>query len=109
MFLKWNNNNKSVGFLNLYAAPSVLFVSWVLFLLENRNPTTFLAYKSKTMHRKIFLCLNLSSVTSLKPNEVKPENKTDLEDTKKQLEDMLKDDSYTDEDKKNIQDAIDDR
>lgn len=44
----------------------------------------------------------------VKPDEVKPEDKTDLEDTKKQLEEMLKDDSYTDDDKKDIQDAIDD-
>ena len=49
-----------------------------------------------------------TEIPVVKPNEVKPENKTDLEDTKKQLEDMLKDDSYTDEGKKNIQDAIDD-
>ena len=49
-----------------------------------------------------------TEIPVVKPNEVKPEDKTDLEDTKKQLEDMLKDDSYTDEDKKNIQDAIDD-
>ena len=49
-----------------------------------------------------------TEIPVVKPNEVKPEDKTDLEDTKKQLEDMLKDDSYTDEDKKNIQDTIDD-
>lgn len=49
-----------------------------------------------------------TEIPVVKPNEVKPEDKTDLEDTKKQLEDMLKDDPYTDEDKKNIQDAIDD-
>ena len=49
-----------------------------------------------------------TEIPVVKPNEVKPEDKTDLEDTKKQLEDMLKDDSYTDENKKNIQDAIDD-
>lgn len=49
-----------------------------------------------------------TAIPAVKPDEVKPEDKTDLEDTKKQLEDMLKDDSYTDEDKKNIQDAIDD-
>lgn len=49
-----------------------------------------------------------TEIPVVKTNEVKPEDKTDLEDTKKQLEDMLKDDSYTDEDKKNIQDAIDD-
>ena len=49
-----------------------------------------------------------TEIPVVKPNDVKPEDKTDLEDTKKQLEDMLKDDSYTDEDKKNIQDAIDD-
>lgn len=48
-----------------------------------------------------------TEIPVVKPNEVKPEDKTDLEDTKKQLEDMLKDDSYTDEDKKNVQDAID--
>ncbi|MBR3979454.1 MAG: InlB B-repeat-containing protein, partial [Oscillospiraceae bacterium] len=44
----------------------------------------------------------------VKPNEVKPEDKTDLEDTKAKLEEELKDDSYTDNDKKDIQDAIDD-
>ena len=49
-----------------------------------------------------------TEIPVVKPNEVKPEDKTDLEDTKKQLKDMLKDHSYTDEDKKNIQDAIDD-
>ena len=39
---------------------------------------------------------------------MKPEDKTDLEDAKAKLEEELKDDSYTDDDKKNIQDAIDD-
>ena len=49
-----------------------------------------------------------TEVPVVKPDEVKPEDKTDLEDAKKQLEDMLKDDAYTDNDKKVIQDAIDD-
>lgn len=49
-----------------------------------------------------------TEIPVVKPNDVKPEDRTDLEDTKAKLEDMLKDDSYTDEDKKNIQDAIDD-
>ncbi len=42
----------------------------------------------------------------VKPDEVKPEDKTDLENAKKQLEDMLNDD-YTQDDKKDIQEAID--
>ena len=49
-----------------------------------------------------------TEVPVVKPDEVKPEDKTDLEDAKKQLEDMLKDDAYADNDKKVIQDAIDD-
>ena len=49
-----------------------------------------------------------TEISVVKPNEVKPEDKTDLEDAKAQLEEMLEDDSYTDDDKKNIQDAIDD-
>lgn len=49
-----------------------------------------------------------TAIPVVKPDEVKPEDKVELEDTKKQLEEMLKDDSYTDDDKKDIQDAIDD-
>ena len=49
-----------------------------------------------------------TEVPVVKPDEVKSEDKTDLEDAKKQLEDMLKDDAYADDDKKVIQDAIDD-
>ena len=49
-----------------------------------------------------------TEIPVVKTNEVKPEDKTDLEDIKAKLEEELKDDSYTDEDKKNIQDAIDD-
>ena len=49
-----------------------------------------------------------TEVPVVKPDEVKPEDKTDLEDAKEQLEDMLKDDAYADDDKKVIQDAIDD-
>lgn len=49
-----------------------------------------------------------TAIPVVKPDEVKPEDKAELEDTKKQLEDMLDDDSYTDDDKKDIQDAIDD-
>ena len=48
-----------------------------------------------------------TAILDVKADEVKPEDKTELEDTKKQLEDMLDDDSYTEDDKKNIQDAID--
>ncbi len=48
-----------------------------------------------------------TEIPVVKPDEVKPEDKADLEDTKKQLEDMLDDDSYTEDDKKDIQDAID--
>ncbi len=49
-----------------------------------------------------------TEIPVVNPDEVKPEDKSDLEDTKKQLEDMLDDDSYTEDDKKDIQDAIDD-
>ena len=49
-----------------------------------------------------------TEVPVVNPDEVKPEDKTNLEDTKAKLEEMLKDDSYTDDDKKDIQDAIDD-
>lgn len=49
-----------------------------------------------------------TAIPVVKPDEVKPEDKVELEDTKKQLEDMLDDDSYADDDKKDIQDAIDD-
>ena len=49
-----------------------------------------------------------TEIPVVKPNDVKPKDKTDLKDAKAKLEEMLKDDSYTDEDKKNIQDAIDD-
>ena len=49
-----------------------------------------------------------TAIPVVKPDDVKPEDKAGLEDTKKQLEDMLDDDSYTDDDKKDIQDAIDD-
>ena len=48
-----------------------------------------------------------TAIPVVKPDEVKPEDKTDLEDTKAKLEEMLKDDAYTDDDKKDIQDAID--
>ena len=48
-----------------------------------------------------------TEIANAVPNQVKPEDKNDLEDTKKQLEDMLNDDSYTEGDKKVIQDAID--
>lgn len=41
------------------------------------------------------------------PNEVKPEDKTELVDTKAKLEEELKDDSYNEDDRKDIQGAID--
>ena len=47
-------------------------------------------------------------VPVVNPNEVKPEDKADLEDAKAKLEEELKDDAYTDEYKKELQDAIDD-
>lgn len=49
-----------------------------------------------------------TEIPAVKPDEVKPEDKSDLEDAKAKLEEMLEDDSYTDDDKKDIQDAIDD-
>ena len=47
-----------------------------------------------------------TAISVVKPDEVKPGDKTDLEDTKTKLEEML-DDDYSDDDKKNIQEAID--
>ena len=49
-----------------------------------------------------------TEVSVIKPDQVKPNDKTNLEDTKAKLEEELKDDSYTEDDKKAIQDAIDD-
>ena len=49
-----------------------------------------------------------TAIPVVKQNEVKPKDKTNLEDVKAKLEEELKDDSYTDDDKKDIQDAIDD-
>jgi len=48
-----------------------------------------------------------TEIPVVKPDEVKPEDKTTLEDTKAELEEELKDESYTGEDKEKIQDAID--
>ena len=48
-----------------------------------------------------------TAVSVVAPESVNPEDKSELEDTKKQLEDLLNDESYTEDDKKNIQDAID--
>lgn len=47
-----------------------------------------------------------TAISVVKPDEVKPGDKTDLEDAKTKLEEML-DDDYSDDDKKNIQEAID--
>lgn len=49
-----------------------------------------------------------TEIPAVKPDEVKPKDKSDLDDAKAKLEEMLEDDSYTDDDKKDIQDAIDD-
>ena len=49
-----------------------------------------------------------TEIPAVKADEVKPEDKSDLEDAKAKLEEMLEDDSYTDDDKKDIQDAIGD-
>ena len=43
----------------------------------------------------------------IKPDEVKPKDKTELEDTKAKLEEELKDESYTETYKEAIQEAID--
>lgn len=48
-----------------------------------------------------------TEIPVVKPNEVKPENKTDLEDAKAKLEEMLKDCGYAEDAKKDIQEAID--
>ncbi len=49
-----------------------------------------------------------TAIPIVKPDDVKPEDKADLEDTRAKLEEELKDNSYTEDDKKEIQDAIDD-
>lgn len=49
-----------------------------------------------------------TEIPVIKPNEVKPNDKANLEDNKTKLEEELKDDSYTEDDKKAIQNAIDD-
>jgi len=48
-----------------------------------------------------------TEIPIVKPDEVKPEDKTELENIKAKLEEELKDGSYTEEDKQKIQDAID--
>ena len=48
-----------------------------------------------------------TQISDAVPDDFKPEDKTDLEDTKNQLEDMLKDNGYTEDDKKVIQNEID--
>ena len=48
-----------------------------------------------------------TAVPVVAPESVNLEDKSELEDTKKQLEDLLDDESYTEDDKKDIQDAID--
>lgn len=47
-----------------------------------------------------------TAIPAINPDEVKPEDKTDLENIKAKLEEML-DDSYTGNDRKAIQEAID--
>jgi len=48
-----------------------------------------------------------TEIPVVKPNEVKPEDKTDLEDAKAKLEEMLKDCGYAEDAKKDIQESID--
>lgn len=48
-----------------------------------------------------------TEIPVIKPDEVKPEDKADLEEAKAKLEEMLKDDAYTKNDKEAIQEAID--
>ena len=49
-----------------------------------------------------------TEIPTVNPDEVKPEDKTGLEETKEEMKDLLEDDSYTDENKEKIQDVIDD-
>ena len=44
----------------------------------------------------------------VKTDEVKPEDKTTLENTKEELKELMNDDSYAEDEKKDIQDAIND-
>ena len=48
-----------------------------------------------------------TEIPVVKPDEVKPEDKADLEEAKAKLEEMLEDDGYTQDDKEAIQKAID--
>ena len=48
-----------------YAMSATFLFDMAMIILFPIMGTTFLAYKSKTIQRKIFFCLNLSSVTSL--------------------------------------------
>ncbi len=49
-----------------------------------------------------------TKIPVVKPDAVKPEDKTELEDAKTKLEEEQNDGSYTEDDQKKIQDAIDD-
>ena len=49
-----------------------------------------------------------TEIPTVNPDEVKLEDKTDLENTKEELKDLLEDDAYTEDARKDIQDAIDD-
>ncbi len=64
--------------------------------------------EGKNITKDTTISVVYTEIPAVKPDEVKPEDKSDLEDTKAKLEEMLEDDSYTDDDKKDIQDAIDD-
>ena len=64
--------------------------------------------EGKNITKDTTISVVYTDIPVVKPNDVKPEDKSDLEDAKEKLEEMLEDDSYTDEDKRNIQDAIDD-
>ena len=64
--------------------------------------------EGKNITKDTTISVVYTEIPAVKPDEVKPDDKTDLEDTKAKLEEMLEDDSYTDDDKKDIQDAIDD-
>ncbi len=48
-----------------------------------------------------------TEIPAVKPDEVKPEDKSDLEDAKAKLEEMLEDCGYAEDAKKDIQEAID--
>ena len=63
--------------------------------------------EGKNITKDTTISVVYTEIPVVKPNEVKPEDKTDLEDAKAKLEEMLKDCGYAEDAKKDIQESID--